>query len=368
MIEKITVKNFKSLKNIELPLTKLNILTGLNGSGKSSLIQSLLLLRQSFKNGDKDSVGLILQDKELIDLGSGKDIFYQYAGKDKLIEFEIMVNNNVFKWCFEYEPNSDILPGNNEKYGSQLLAVNLFNRNFQYLNVEHIAPQVSYKKSEFHVVKNKNIGVKGEYIVHYLTEYGSSNVNQNTDLQHPKAKSDSLIHQADAWISEISPGAKLIAKDELDMVRLAIQFETKDGYTNEIKPINTGFGISYVLPVMVAILKACPDDILIIENPESHLHPKGQSTIGRMIAYAAQSGVQLFVETHSDHIINGIRVAVKNSKLSASNIKISYFNRVLDSSEQYSTIEEILIDRNGEVNRYPKGFLDEWNEQLMELI
>ena len=86
------------------------------------------------------------------------------------------------------------------------------------------------------------------------------------------------------------------------------------------------------------------------------------------MAYAAQQGVQIFAETHSDHIINGIRVAVKNKELSTAKAKLFYFDRVLDSSEQYSAVEEILIDKNGELSDYPKSFLDEWNEQLMELI
>lgn len=369
MIKEIKIKNLKSLKDIDLSLSSLNILAGLNGSGKSSLIQSLLLLRQSFTNTTRN-IGLILQDGELISLGSGKDVFYQYAGKEENITFEIKTEATKLTWHFGYSPNSDILPIDKMEPDTDLSYFSLFNHKFQYLNAEHISPQVSYKKSEFHVVKNKDIGTKGEYAAHYLAEYGFSEKIEATDLQHPKANSDSLIHQVDAWISEISPGIKLIADGVpgLDVVRLVIRFETKDGYTDDIKPINTGFGISYVLPVVIAILKAQKDDILILENPESHLHPRGQSTIGRMMAYAAQKGVQIFVETHSDHIINGIRVAVKNKKLLPKNIKIFYFDRVLARSEQYSTVEEILIDKNGELSTYPQGFLDEWNEQLMELI
>jgi len=369
MIKKIKIKNFKSLRNVELQMSNLNVLAGLNGSGKSSFIQTLLLLRQSYKNPYQGNTGLILQDGELISLGSGKDVFYQYA-KDEKIEFEILSNDNVFKWSFIYNPNSDILSVEKEHDIKLLSSFNLFNSNFQYLNAEHISPQMSYKKSEFQVIKNNNIGVKGEYVVHYLSEYGLSQKVKNVHLNHPDGRTDSLIHQTNAWLSEITPGTRLIAEDVkgLDVVRLAIKFETKDGYTNEVKPVNTGFGITYVLPVVVAILKAKKDDILILENPESHLHPMAQSVIGRMMSYAAQEGVYIIVETHSDHIINGIRVAVKEQKLSGKNIRFFYFDRILDSSEQYSNIEEILIDRNGELSSYPRGFLDEWNEQLMKLI
>lgn len=313
---------------------------------------------------------MVLQDGELISLGVGKDVFYQYAGKEEKIVFEIESNEGVYKWSFDYFPMSEVLPANQTHYSDQLSACSLFNRNFQYLNAEHIPPQMRYRKSETQVVSNRNIGMKGEFAVHYLSQYGISEKIQYTGLLHPKANSNSLIHQTDAWINEISPGAKLIAQEDrgIDVVRLAIKFETMDGYTNEVKPINTGFGISYVLPVVVAILKARKGDILILENPESHLHPKGQSTIGRLAAYAAQAGVNIFIETHSDHIINGIRVAVKNGNLAEKNVKIFYFDRVLNRSHQYSQVEEILIDKNGELSSYPPAFLDEWNEQLMKLI
>lgn len=79
MLNDISIKNFKALKNLNLPLTNLNIFAGLNGSGKSSFIQSLLLLRQSFHSGITKRQGLIIKDGELINLGKGKDIFYQYA-------------------------------------------------------------------------------------------------------------------------------------------------------------------------------------------------------------------------------------------------------------------------------------------------
>lgn len=105
-----------------------------------------------------------------------------------------------------------------------------------------------------------------------------------------------------------------------------------------------------------------------MENPESHLHPKGQSKIGSLIAYAAQSGVQIILETHSDHIINGIRVAVKQQKLEKKNVKIFYFERFVNDIEMQTIVYNILIDDNGELNNYPKGFFDEWDEQLSKLL
>ena len=367
MIKNISINNFKSLKDVHVEFASLNILTGLNGSGKSSLIQTLLLLRQSM--GKDDSKGLVLRGGKIINLGTGKDIFYQYAGGDEYVEFAIEDDkNNSVGWKFQYKTGSDLLPLLAQTNKQDVLHLNLFTDKFQYLNTEHISSNDVLPRSESHI-KAGDIGSKGEYTAHYLAEYGISKQVDNQRLQHPVARSPALIHQADAWIGEISPGVKLIAEDvkSMEQVRLAFKFETRDGYTNEIKPINTGFGISYVLPVVVAVLKAEKGDIVVIENPESHLHPRGQSVLGRMIACAAQDGVQFIVETHSDHFINGVRVAVKNGMPPALS-KIFYFERILEKAEQYSEIEEIRLDKNGELSSYPQGFLDEWNEQLMQLI
>src|SRR5690606_39213190 len=156
---------------------------------------------------------------------------------------------------------------------------------------------------------NRQIGKHGEYTVHYLSEYGLETI-QYPNLIHPKAKSNRLLHNVEAWLNEISPGVKVIIEDikGLDLVRLSFQYETENGYTNEYKPINVGFGITYALPVIVALLTANPEKIIIIENPESHIHPKGQAKIGELIALASSNNCQILIETHSDHILNGIRV------------------------------------------------------------
>jgi len=367
MLNNISIKNFKSLKNLNLRLSNLNILAGLNGSGKSSLIQAILLLRQSYNISIQEKQGLIINGS-IINLGKGKDIFYQYAEKNATIEFVLNHSGNEQLWEFQYKVDANILKA--LKTPEEYLNLNILTKNFQYLNTEHISPQTLHEKNETQIDRWNNIGYKGEYAVHYLSKYGIEKKIEDKNLIHPNAKSNSLIHQTDAWLNEISPGVKLEVKGikNIDYIKLGIQFEDKHGYTDEFQPVNVGFGITYVLPVVLSILKSNPGDILILENPESHLHPKGQSKIGSLIAYAAQSGVQIILETHSDHIINGIRVAVKNEKLNKENAKIFFFERFMNDTDVQTIVHNIVIDKNGELNNYPKDFLDEWDEQLANLI
>lgn len=125
---------------------------------------------------------------------------------------------------------------------------------------------------------------------------------------------------------------------------------------------------TYALPVIVSLLNFKKDKIVIIENPEAHIHPRGQAEMGRLIALAAAAGMQLFVETHSDHIVNGIRVAVKENLINAENVNISYFSRQTTEIEQFCRIQNIRVDRTGELSDYPIDFMDEWNNQLLKLI
>ena len=67
-------------------------------------------------------------------------------------------------------------------------------------------------------------------------------------------------------------------------------------------------------------------------------------------------------------VVNGIRVAVKENEIAKEKVGIFYFERVIDADEQYSKITDITVDQNGELSSYPKDMLDEWNNQLFNLM
>ena len=136
---------------------------------------------------------------------------------------------------------------------------------------------------------------------------------------------------------------------------------------NEAKPTNIGFGYSYCYPLLLAGLVAKQGDVVIFENPEAHLHAKAQSIFGQFIGVLASQGVQVFVETHSEHVINGIRIAL----LSGLNIhtdaaKIIYFcQRNDDDGVIYKSID---IEPNGDMTDFPADFLDQQRYDLLRII
>ena len=256
----------------------------------------------------------------------------------------------------------------------------LFTKNFQYLNAERVEPKSLHSKSYSSITIDRNIGKKGEYTVHFLEVNGDENIAFENCI-HPdtiisvnnkndKFKDKRLIHQVNLWLSEISPEIQIKTTDlTSDFVQLTFEYKQPTfGETNAFNPENVGFGISYALHVVTALLKVKSGDLLIIENPESHIHPRGQAELGKLIALVAQNEVQIIIETHSDHIVNGIRVGIKEEKLSKDKARLFYFKKIVKEQEQYSSVTDIVLDKNGTLSEYPENLLDEWTNQLAKLI
>ncbi len=368
MIKSIHIQNFKSLKDISMSPASLNLLMGLNGMGKSSFIQSLLLLRQNKKSG----LAKFALNGPLAEIGRGRDALYQDADKE-IIHFNFDIESDgksdVFPCTLTYQADNNVLDNDTGWPVELLERYSLFNNNFQYLEAERTGPQTDYPMSYADVVEKHQLGAKGEYTIHYLNSFGT-NLKVPMSLWHKKAKSDTLLHQTAAWLGEISPDVKFDTQEipGTDKIILNYQFQNKDSLSKKFRPKNVGFGISYALPIIVALLNFKKDKIVIIENPEAHIHPKGQAEMGRLIALAAAAGMQLFIETHSDHIVNGIRVAVKEELIDSNKVNISYFSRQTTETEQFCKIQDIQVDKNGELSDYPLDFMDEWNNQLLKLI
>ena len=223
-----------------------------------------------------------------------------------------------------------------------------------------------FRSSETNIKANL-IGFRGEYTAHFLAENKNKNIFIN-ELKHPKSKTNQFLENSSLWLSEISPGIDIdsTVNPSQNNVTLTYTYFYGETKTNKYNPLNVGFGITYVLPIIVSILKSKPNDLLIIENPESHLHPAGQSKIAELCAIASSKGVQIIIETHSDHFLNGIRISTKKGILTPEQSKVYYFRK--DKDELETKIDEINIDKKGGINSYPQGFFDQFDNDLDKLV
>jgi predicted ATPase len=363
-IENVKIKNFKSLRNIDISLGNITLLSGVNSCGKSSFIQTLLLLKQNEDRIHMTRNPILNIKGNYLDLGNKRDILYQEAFDENI---SIEISSNTINSCINFN-NKDlkIVSENFPLLGTEK-SFNLFNEDFQYISTDRVTPSITYGLSDENIKKNL-IGIKGEYTAHYLA-VNSRKKLQIEALKHPNSKTEQLLENVSLWLGDISNGIEVKAKvyEELQSVNLTYNYSYGDTTTNDFTPLNIGFGITYSLPIIVAILKSKPNDLLIIENPESHLHPSGQSKIAEICAIAAENGVQIIIETHSDHFLNGLRVATKKKIIKPENSQIYYFRKEENSLE--SITDNLQIDEEGRINQeWPKGFFDEWDNNLDELL
>ncbi|MGL1934236.1 MAG: DUF3696 domain-containing protein [Fibrobacterales bacterium] len=367
MLNFIRIQRFKALNDASFPLASLNLFSGLNGMGKSSVIQALLLLRQSEENHTLLNKGLLLKG-DYVSVGTGQDILSENAEKET-IEFTLTWNSDKpVNFIFNYSGKSDLQPLGSKLVISHKNDLNLFSKKFQYLSADRISPKAAYEASDYYIKDLNSLGNHGEYTAHYIAENGLDPLPIKA-LKHPDAPSLSLLDSLDKWMSEISPGIRIHAQlhQTLNSVSLNYAFEQGNEMTADFKPQNVGFGLTFVLPVLVAILRSKPGDMLIIENPEAHLHPGGQSVLGRLCSLAAKNNVQLFIESHSDHFLNGIRVAIKQGVIPNQDVKLFYLERSTDSTHE-SIVISPKIDSNGRIDIWPQGFFDESDKLLEKLL
>ena len=364
MIAFLRLKSFKPFQEQSLEFKPLTLLSGLNNSGKSSILQAFLLLRQSYQKGLLPNKGLALNG-DLVSIGTAQDALFEGA-KEDCIGFEISWEDDVLGvWNFDYDRSADVLNLTSPPVADDIYKSSLFNNDFHYLQAERIGPRPFLEMSDFQVKELKQLGTKGEYAAHFLFLKGRETI-PNKALKHPEAKSADLIDQVEAWMGEISPGTRLNIEQHLDIDLMRIQYSYGD--SNLYRPTNVGFGISYTLPILVAILASPAGTFILIENPEAHLHPKGQSQIGRLLALAANCGVQVVIETHSDHVLNGIRLAVYLDKVDPEKVQLHYCQRRKERTDFVTEIISPRINRHGRIDEWPEGFFDEWDNSLEALL
>ena len=362
-LEQLSIKGFKAFtEETSIDFKKLTVLAGANSVGKSSVVQAILLGKTAVDNGfpitsgiDKLELAKKIQLNGKYNLALGTTL--QITSSNK-INLDFNFNDGYIKLDLEAPIDKTYLENT---ASSHLHGNNNFFWDFHYLIAERIGPRILYDEG-----LTKEVGYQGEYAVQLLVEgltYDvSQEINYHKVTKEKGESSDNLFDQANLWIQYIIPGINLSA-DRLREVNKSV------ASVNKHTMPNVGFGISYVLPIVVAglIAKDRGDSLFIIENPEAHLHPSGQSRIGEFLAaVAAQEGVQVIIETHSEHVINGIRVAALKDYIKPSDILVNFLHRD-EKNNRKIQIRPIEIKENGEFSSFPPGFFDQAAQDLIQM-
>jgi len=372
MITKVKINNFKSHLDTAVQLSNLNILAGVNGMGKSSFIQALLLLRQSFAKNQL--YGLELMNGDLCKIGSIQDAIALSAEENSIrfciadssyqSELDLMFNFE------ESELSKTFIPCHSSMGEIPISKLSLFNSNFQYLSAYRNGPSDDFTSDTYQVEHLHQISVKegrGEMTAHYIDCYGNEPISI-VSLRHPDAKDDLLKTQIGFWLREFSRNINLhISKTTETNYKIEYSFDREKNLpTTRFKSKNVGFGITYDLPLLTAILSAKPNDLIVIENPEAHIHPSAQAKLMELICKAAEAGVQFIIETHSDHIVNGTLVATKKELIRPESIAMYYFDR--DETKHFTKPVFLPVEKGGKIRKPPVGFFDQLDKDLETLM
>ena len=326
MINKLELFGFKSYVDESLDLYPLTILTGLNSSGKSSVIQAIRILgraAQGEKNPLLDGYG------DYRDLKNPNNESWDISANTTQGDY-IQMGMNGVKGKYPSFPN------------------------ITYVSAGRLGPQVL-----LHIHRDAELDEIGENMLRCIEE--NQNLIIPEVLRHPQAEGDTFLYNLRAWLSTISPEMKFDWKIQKDSDS---SYSLFDGH----RANNVGFGLSYTLPVIVAILLASTREntIVLVENPEAHLHPRGQVEMATLIAKAVQVGVQVIVETHSDHFFDGIRIAVKESNGELCDKVITYW---FELDKYKNTQKEVcFMDGNGRIAKWPKGMFDQFEINAFKLM
>ena len=237
---------------------------------------------------------------------------------------------------------------------------------FCYLCAERLGPRDVLKASAADVAE-LDVGSRGEFVAQVLASFDRSRVRSSrAESSTTETQIFSLRHQTERWMSEIVRPILIDAEWFPNTSVTRLRFSTPGLQSEWTRAPNAGFGISYALPIVVAALRAEVGGLLLVENPEAHLHPAGQSRIGGFLAQVAADGVQIILETHSDHVLNGIRVAVAegSAALLPTQVAVHFFRAADDGSPALQSME---LGQTGQLSAWPAGFFDQAQVDLAAL-
>jgi predicted ATPase len=361
VITGITVSGFKRFQHEPFEFAPLTLLTGLNGAGKTSLLQAILLAAHA---SSSNASTLSLNGPFNLELGTAEDVLNWMWQSP--IEVEVAgIADNAARWRFAVPNEEDLYLEVADRPNTTLKAFSGAPRTFTYLSAERLGPRGISLASPLPEAELE-VGVQGEYCAHVLSVLGDRLI-ENLERSHPLYDAPTprlLKYEVEQWLSEITRPIEVTGERMAASTVAELRFRTPG--SDWVRATNMGFGISYALPIILAGLIAEPGGLLIVENPEAHLHPAGQSRMGVFLAWLAERGVQVLVETHSDHLVNGIRRGIaEHGYLEPTNAVVHWLGVSEDSDGPFH--ETLAIGSDGSLSDWPTGFFDQYQIDVSAL-
>ena len=416
-ITAIAVCGYKSLNHEQrIEIRPLTILAGANSSGKSSILQPLLLLKQTLET-PYDPGALLLNGPNVratsadqllskITTKECSDSFHvQFENLDnwkmklsykreqgKAIDIESIIfyekgeeNEKILHMGMSHDEIMTIIPGHLKDFykqiekqeknikwiirrercflslilqkqeGSKLLSFGggFFPSPFRSFVERDIVRVIHLPGLRGNPERTYKTTAVGDEFPGTFENYVASLVNhwQNSGSDKLKLLGKALEDLGLTWKVEAKP-----VDDTQVELRVGRLLHGRKGGSHDLVSIaDVGFGVSQTLPVVVALLVAKPGQIVYLEQPEIHLHPRAQYAMAKLLVDAANRGVKVIIETHSDILLVGIQALVAEGKLSSDKVKLHWFSRSLNG---FTEVKSADLDEAGAFGDWPEDFAE----------
>ncbi len=332
MINNLYIERFMDIVDETLVLKPLTVITGVNSAGKSAAIQAILAVLKKM-----DAVGGMLLKP------------YDYSFKGAVCKYGVFEDYHIILGTDS--GNIELLVNAEDtKLDMKKQSIGL-EKNMYYLS----ANRTGYDKVE-QMADDYPVGVQGEYLFGTLYKEKDTPVELKLFADEEQLPLGGMV---DYWLREILGMDFKVHTEEMNS-NIIVSYDADE--VKGLMPNQLGTAVSYLAKVLIMCLRAKPGDVLMIENPEVHLHPKAQAKLGEFLTIIANAGVQLIVETHSEHIINKIQYQIYSKKYNAEKLSIYY------KQNAQGKFERIVIADNGRYSvDFPEGFFDASLDELMAI-
>jgi hypothetical protein len=403
-IKAITVAGFKSIKDEQtIEIRPLTILAGANSSGKSSIMQPLLLMKQTVEspyapgifrfdgpNARFTSAGQLLSRGggrefrvgiELASVGTlkadyrkpprsegleisetafssveGRSVLLRpNMGRDQLIEYvpeqfrdhlfqDVAVNRRHCFLALSWSPAVE---------AGDYVDVSLVETPpiARYLDVLHKLIHIPALRGIFG--RDYPRAASGPAFSGLFTDYVGTLILEWQQRQHQRLEltGQEMEKLGLGWKVEAKP----IGDAAVEVLVTRLNRRTKGSAEDLVSVADVGIGVSQALPVVVALLVAEPGQTVYVEQPEVHLHPRSQVAMASLLATAAKRGVRVVAETHSSLLLLAIQTLVAEGELSPDLVKLHWFTR---NEKGYTEIRSADLDESGAFGDWPEDFGD----------
>ena len=438
MLKNVDIINFKSWRKLFLDLSEITAFFGPNSSGKSSLLQFLLLLKQTKENVDRSLALDFGNAKTYINLGSFHDAIYDhkddeyiswnlkwnlsekliindptaarnivmFEGSDMAISAEVGIRNQLIRTeslCYEFSGQKFSLNRKEKRPSAYSIDTSGSNKNFRFIRnqgrvwdipgpvksysfpeqvktyhqnadflsdlelsyerlmdrIYYLGPLREYPKREYtwSGASPTDVGPRGERVVDALLAARSRNEKRSLGYKKKKQPFDVIIAY---WLKELGLIHEFSVEEIAEHSNLYKVKVQRDSSSTPVLITDVGFGVSQFLPVLVLLYYVPEGSIVLLEQPEIHLHPAVQSGLADLIINVSQTrNIQVVVESHSEHLLRRLQLRIAEEKILSDNVSI-YFCETKRGESKLSTID---INLFGEIENWPPNFFgDEFGE------